>query len=277
MVTPSPTSVSQQPWQLQMFSRSLKKQQKLNALLELTGNLSGQKCLLLTCGDNNGALNWHFRRHGGQWTWGDLMGENLDEVSALLGDPVHHIPEKQFPFEANSFDCVVAIDVLEHLADDQSFLREVRRVVRPGGDAIITVPNGDSRLLANQLKWRIGMTPDVYGHTRAGYTLAELRATLQQAGFQPITNSGYSRFFTEMLELGINFSYVYLLSRKKEKEKAGHIAPTSSGELKQHGLAYRVYSLLFPLMQLVSQLDRLLPASGDGAVIVGALNPEVSS
>jgi hypothetical protein len=67
------------PWQIEMFRRSIKKQQKLRALLEFLGETTGKKCLLVTCGDNNGALNWHFRKHGGEWTWADVSGENHDQ------------------------------------------------------------------------------------------------------------------------------------------------------------------------------------------------------
>src|SRR5688572_9215592 len=140
-----------QPWQLQMFHRSLKKQLKLKALLEHIGDVTGQRCLLVTCGDNNGALNWFFRTHGGDWEWGDVTPENLMEMSELLGESVHHVREDNFPFADNQFDCIVAIDVLEHLDNDQSFLRELRRVLRPGGRAVITVPNGDPKLLANRI------------------------------------------------------------------------------------------------------------------------------
>lgn len=257
------------PWQLQMFRRSLKKQQKLAALLALLGRLGPrEQCLLLTCGDNNGALNYYFREHGGCWVWGDTAGENLEEMSAFLGEAVHHVPQSAFPFTTERFDVVVAIDVLEHLEDDQPFLREVGRVLRRSGRAVITVPNGDPRLLANRIKWRAGMTPEVYGHTRAGYTVAELRATMEQAGLRPVADGGYSRFFTEMVEFAINFGYVFLLSRKKQGDKPGAIAPTTSGELKQHGAAYRLYTLAFPVMRLISKLDHILPASGFGAVIV---------
>ncbi|MBE2197899.1 MAG: methyltransferase domain-containing protein [Anaerolinea sp.] len=265
---------NERPWQLEMFGRSLKKQQKLDALLKLAGNVTDQDCLLLTCGDNNGALNYYFREHGGRWAWGDVIGENLDEMSALLGETVHHVPEAAFPLADSQFDCVVAIDVLEHLADDQPFLSEVRRVLRPGGRGVITVPNGDPRLLANRLKWRVGMTPEIYGHTRAGYTVPELQAALRQAGFQPTASGGYSRLFTELIELVINFGYVRVLSRQKGQPEPGHIAPTSSGDLKRHGAAYRLYTLAFPLMRLFSKLDWLLPASGNGAVIVVANKPE---
>jgi SAM-dependent methyltransferase len=257
-----------QPWQLAMFRRSLKKQQKLNTLLKMAGPLTEKKCLLVTCGDNNGALNWFFRENGGAWTWGDVQGENLAEMSALLGEPVHHIPADRFPFEDGAFDCAVSIDILEHLEEDQPFLRELKRVVKPGGVALVTVPNGDPKLLANRIKWRVGMTPEVYGHTRAGYTHDELREAMQRAGFAPGHQGGYSRFFTEMLELVVNFGYVFVLSRKKGNAKEGHIAPTSSGELKTHGAAYRLYSLAYPVMNLLSQLDRLLPARTDNAVIV---------
>jgi SAM-dependent methyltransferase len=257
-----------------MFGRSLKKQQKLEALLKLTGDVTGKRCLLITCGDNNGALNYFFRAHGGRWAWGDVVGENLAEMSTLLGEPVYHIDEAAFPFAAGSHDCVVAIDVLEHLASDQPFLAEVRRVLRPGGRGVITVPNGDPKLLANRIKWRVGMTPAMYGHTRAGYTVPELQGALRRASLRPVASGGYSRFFTEMVELTINFGYTRVLSRKQGRAAAGHIAPASSGELKRHGAAYQVYSLLFPAMRLVSKLDGLLPAGDNGAVIVVARKPE---
>jgi len=269
----SPSEQAPQPWQLQMFQRSLKKQQKLNVLLPVVGDVSAQKCLLVTCGDNNGALNWHFRAHGGHWTWGDVAGENLEEMTELLGEPVLHTPEEALPFGNDEFDCIVSIDVLEHLDSDQPFLAELRRVLRPDGRIVVTVPNGDPELLANRIKWRLGMTPEMYGHTRAGYTAAELRCALAQAGFAPLNDSGYSGFFTEMMELVINFGYVFVLSRKKGNAEPGHIAPTSVGELKTHGGAYRLYSALFPIMRAVSSLDHLLPGRSYYAVTVEASNP----
>ena len=259
-----------QPWQFEMFQRSLKKQQKLAALLELLGDSNGKECLFITCGDNNGALNWYFRAHGGHWTWADVSGENNEQIAELLGEPVHSLPEEHFPFPAERFDCVVSIDVLEHLRQDQTFLRELRRVLKTGGRAIVTVPNGDSRLLANRIKWRLGMKPDVYGHTRAGYTLDELKQTVRRAGLTPSEGGGYSRFFTEMIELAINYAYVFVLSKKRDRATPGRIAPASSEELNKHGMAYRLYALFFPLAWAFSRLDRLFSSRTDNAVIVVA-------
>jgi ubiquinone/menaquinone biosynthesis C-methylase UbiE len=258
------------PWQIKMFQRSIKKQLKLKALLELLGDTRGKKCLLVTCGDNNGALNWYFREHGGTWTWADVSGENNDQIAKLLNEPVLSLQDDNFQMPDGQFDCVVSIDVLEHLERDQPFLRELKRILKPGGKAVVTVPNGDDRLLANRIKWRLGMTPEIYGHTRAGYTVAELSDSIRQAGLQPSDSGGYSRFFTEMIELVINFGYVRVLSKKSGGAQPGHIAPVSSGELKTHGLAYKLYAVIFPVALAVSQFDRLLPAKNNNAVVVTA-------
>ena len=259
------------PWQIKMFRRSIKKQQKLKALLELLGDTKGKKCLLVTNGDNNGALNWYFREHGGTWTWADVSGENNDQIASLLDEPVHAYREDDFDDPADTFDCVVSIDVLEHLKQDQPFLCEVKRVLKLGGKAVVTVPNGDDRLLANKIKWRLGMTPQIYGHTRAGYTVVELSDSIRSSGLKPQAAGGYSRFFTEMIELVINFGYVRVLAKKRGGAQPGHIAPVSSGELKTHGAAYKMYSLIFPIAWAISKLDGLMPRRTDNAVIVTAV------
>ncbi len=43
--------------------------------------------------------------------------------------------------EDNSVDFVVSFQVIEHIKDDERFLQEIHRVLKPGGKAIITTPN----------------------------------------------------------------------------------------------------------------------------------------
>jgi 2-polyprenyl-3-methyl-5-hydroxy-6-metoxy-1,4-benzoquinol methylase len=255
------------PWQLAMFKRSLKKQLKLNALLNFVKPSAVDRCLLVTCGDNNGALNWYFREQGGEWSWADLQDENIDQMESLLCEKVHLASDQHLPFDENAFDLIVSIDVLEHLHDDQPFLSELTRIVKPGGSAVVTVPNGDPRLLANKIKLAAGMRPEIYGHMRAGYTLDELSQAVQSSGLLIFGKSGYSRFFTEMIELVINFGFVFMLAKKRGRAE-GQIAPTKATELKTHGTAYKLYSLLFPILQILSKLDVLLPSSTNNAVIV---------
>lgn len=52
-------------------------------------------------------------------------------------------------FESGSFDCVVCFQVIEHIAGDIEFVREVVRVLRPGGRFIVTTPNAPMSLTRN--------------------------------------------------------------------------------------------------------------------------------
>ena len=70
------------------------------------------------------------------------------------------------PFADESFDCVISFQVIEHIEQDAAFVREVHRVLRPGGKFIVTTPNAPMSLTRNP--W----------HVRE-YRAEELRALLQ--------------------------------------------------------------------------------------------------
>jgi len=59
-----------------------------------------------------------------------------DEVSCEKMEFVHELA-----FAGESFDVVYAIEVIEHLKNPYDFIREMHRVVKPGGMAVITTPN----------------------------------------------------------------------------------------------------------------------------------------
>lgn len=262
-----------EPWQLKMFSRSLKKQQKFHTLARLLGDLTGKSCLLITCGDNNGALNWHFKRLGGTWSWADAERESIQQISELTGDPVAAMDKDApaLPFPDNSFDLVMTIDVHEHLPYPERVNRELYRLAKPGGRVIVTTPNGDETKLAVRIKHLIGMRKEDYGHFVVGYDIPDLQQQLGGVGLKPGRTSSYARFFTEMLELGINFAYVKILARRsKAKVEKGQIAPLNKNQLKSVERTYKLYSLLYPFMLVISQLDRLLWFRRGYAVIVEA-------
>jgi SAM-dependent methyltransferase len=60
------------------------------------------------------------------------------------GDPnayVVHDLESGLPFPDASFDVVMALDILEHILDQDALLSEIRRVLKAGGVAFVSVPN----------------------------------------------------------------------------------------------------------------------------------------
>jgi SAM-dependent methyltransferase len=248
------------PWQLLMFKKTLKKQQRLAVLKRHLGSVGEQEqCLLVTCGDNNGAINYYLSQHGGQWSFADLEDTCRTEMSDLLGMDVLLGTADSLPYEDGSFDRVITIDIHEHLEDPELFTREVSRVVRPGGQVICTVPNGDESKLAVRLKHALGMTPDEYGHVRVGMTIAELSELMQRCGISPRQTSTFSRLFTELLELTINFAYVKILAPRSEVHvEKGQIAPATGDQLRSMKKSYRIYSLIYPLYLLISRLDALL-------------------
>lgn len=269
------TAVAEQPWQLQMYNKSLKKRQKVELLMRLMGPVDGKRCVLISGHDNNGAMNYMFRAGGGSWSWGQVYDDGIAEMSEFLGDPVAHVDINRFPFADGAFDVLIMIDVHEHFADLSKLNHEIARVIAPGGLAIITTPSGDTRLPVAVLKRHVGMSPEVYGHVVQGYTAPELRSMMQGVGFTPVDWGGYSRFFTEFAELCINLAYVKIFSKKKDHPEVmkGTIAPTSKKELNAVKKEMRMYSLIYPFMYTLSLFDKLIPGRGGYAVAVSARKP----
>ena len=70
-------------------------------------------------------------------------------------------------------DTVVCLNVVEHVADDLSALRNIYRALQPGGKAVILVPQGQEIF---------GTMDEALGHYRR-YSQSQLREVMQQAGF----------------------------------------------------------------------------------------------
>ena len=84
---------------------------------------------------------------------------------------------ERLPFAEESFDLVTSFDVLYHLdvSDDRRALRELRRVLRPGGTLVLRVPAGEA----------LRSRHDEAVHTRERYGRAELVEKLEASGLEP--------------------------------------------------------------------------------------------
>ena len=166
---------------------------------------------------------------------------------------------------------VITIDVHEHLLKPELVNQELSRLVKAGGRVIVTTPNGDEKKLVTRIKLLIGMRPEDYGHYVIGYDVPQLNKQLENVRLNPFQNSSYSRFFTEMLELVINFVYVKILSKRSQaKVEKGQIAPQNLGQVKSVEKTLKLYSFLYPVFLAISKLDFLDRSPRGYAVIVAA-------
>lgn len=79
--------------------------------------------------------DWLLRHKMVEYTAGDRRAEGYS-----YPDYVIDLDILDLPFEDDSFDFVLCSHVLEHIIDDGRAMEELRRVLRPGGRAIIQVP-----------------------------------------------------------------------------------------------------------------------------------------
>jgi SAM-dependent methyltransferase len=265
-----------EPWQLRMFDKTLKKKQKVKLLLGMAAPVEDRRCFLLTGGDNNGAMNHRFREAGGRWSWAEMEEDSIPDMEAFLEEKVQHATPSRLPFPDGAFDRIIVIDVHEHLEEVSALNRELARISAPGARVVVTTPNGNERLPVAFLKRILGMGPAEYGHVVQGFSWQELEEMLAGVGLEPEDRGGYSRFFTELVELAINFGYVKILSRRKGNStvKQGTIVPSSEEQLRAVEKTYRLYSLVYPFVRAFSALDVLIPGRGGYAVAVSARKPE---
>ncbi|GAB4331267.1 MAG: class I SAM-dependent methyltransferase [Candidatus Abyssubacteria bacterium] len=88
--------------------------------------------------------------------------------SSLVQGDVGHLP-----FKERGFDVIVALDLLEHIEDDRTLLKELWRMTKQGGKVIVSVPCYPSLYSPHDLAL----------HHKRRYTREELRSKVHAAGF----------------------------------------------------------------------------------------------
>lgn len=132
-----------------------------------------------------------------------LIGAELDwDVILKAKRNVGHLPDVALhnaniyalPYPDNTFDAAILSEILEHVDDDVAALKEVYRVLKPGGVVAITVPNADypflwdpiNRTLESLFRTHIqhGMFAGIWANHVRLYWRDDLRAAVLNAGFE---------------------------------------------------------------------------------------------
>ena len=114
---------------------------------------------LVPAGEGRDALDVGARA-GHQTRWLRARGYRVTSIDLEPGfDGCLQVDvDEGLPFAADSYDLLWCSEVIEHLKDPSHALDEFRRVVRPGGDIILTTPNSYAWLF--RLIAQVGLTPE---------------------------------------------------------------------------------------------------------------------
>ncbi len=159
---------------------------------------SGGRILDLGCGDGRTSGPW-LRDQGFQYVGVDVSKNAVGEAREL-GLEAHLIDDAgTLPFESDTFDAIVCIEVLEHLFEPNHAVAEAYRVLRPGGVLVASVPNvAYWRRRIDLLGGRWNPFGDEHSvdapwrdpHIRF-FTRAAMRRMVLRAGFSPVHVSGH--------------------------------------------------------------------------------------
>jgi SAM-dependent methyltransferase len=165
----------------------------LTVEFERLGLCAGDSLLDLGCGGGRHAFEAY--RRGGRVVALDADGAELKDVLGMMaamreaGDvPAGAVgacvqaDARMLPFRAGAFDRVIAAEVLEHVAEDETAMGELGRVLTAGGSMAVTVPSFGPEVVNWVLSDRYHARPG--GHLRI-YRRSTLVRRLRAAGLLP--------------------------------------------------------------------------------------------
>jgi SAM-dependent methyltransferase len=135
---------------------------------------------LLDAGCGSGRMLDELARYGR--VWGVDLSSEAVAAARSRGHEVVRAAIESMPFGDGAFDLVTCLDVIEHTCDERDALAELRRVTRPGGLLIATVP-------AYQALW--SWHDEVNRHFRR-YDCTALRAAARSTGWDVVGDTYFN-------------------------------------------------------------------------------------
>lgn len=158
---------------------------------------------ILDIGCSNGVFSGYLVKRGYK-----CYGLELNDRAIVKAKKLGIIVKKgdfleKLPFTSGMFDIVFAGEAIEHTIDDDGFLKETYRVLKPGGLLILTTPNLLS--LGNRILMLLGRMPR-FAYAQYHYRIYNLQTIIdkiEKSGFRIlktdssyiILSSAYHRFF----------------------------------------------------------------------------------
>ena len=140
----------------------------------------------------------------------DTSQQAIDHMKRSGFNNLTKVTGTKLPFKDNSFDIIAAFDVLEHIEDDLGALNEWRRVLKPGGAVVLTVP---------AYQWLWSSHDEALFHKRR-YTVGRLRRVTNQANLRADKMS-YAIVFS--LPLVVVFRFINKVLRRQPSSATSYV------------------------------------------------------
>jgi ubiquinone/menaquinone biosynthesis C-methylase UbiE len=168
----------------------------------------GQAVLDLGCSSGDW-LHLMTLRYGCRGTGMDISSEAI--AAAKARNPYGHAflegsAEKGLPFEDALFDRMTCFDVLEHIQNPTATLREVHRILKPGGRALFHIPVTDIRGSMDWIYSKLSPSKFVSGLKQAGHdysvmkTRAGYESAFREAGFTILQARRFNSLFQNIFD-----------------------------------------------------------------------------
>ncbi len=162
-------------------------------IVELVGQLSapGDRFLEIGCGTGY-VLRALVNECGLNATGTELHSEGLEHARRRVPEAeLLELDALEMTYDG-SFDLVGAFDVIEHIEDDLGVLRGMRRAVRPGGFALLTVP---------QHPW-LWSAADIHARHVRRYRRSELLELVRRAELIPVLTTSFVTSLLPLMAMG---------------------------------------------------------------------------
>jgi ubiquinone/menaquinone biosynthesis C-methylase UbiE len=167
----------------------------------------------------------------------------------------------KLPFEDNYFDAILATELIEHVEDDNAFVRECQRVLKKGGVLAVTTPCTNPTISVDWFR-RLGAGIHIdrdFGHKRAGYTKKELYGILTKHGLKPVYAEYYDQLFGEIAWVITCMPRAF--TNKNWKSGEGQ-------DIINESTMFKIYKIVFPFILLFAKLDIFLKKMRGHHIIV---------
>lgn len=183
---------------------------------------------------------------------------------------------RNLKFKDSSFDTVLASEILEHLEDDSKGLKNICRVLKPGGLVLISVPHSNYPLLWDPINWFLEKIFNIHIKTGfwAGIWNQHLRLYSRQQLLQLLKKEKFENINSEVLTcicLPFNHHLLNIFARILSSRKN---VLTRTSINKFTGNKDSKTSNLFKLLFLFDKLNERFKSTNTGvSVVMSAMKP----